>query len=58
MQPIRIGYGYDVHRLSEGRELWVGGVRIESDKGEVAHSDGDVLLHALCDAMGRWLSAT
>ena len=51
MQPIRIGYGYDVHRLSEGRELWVGGVRIESDKGEVAHSDGDVLLHALCDAM-------
>ena len=51
MQPFRIGYGYDVHRLSEGRRLWIGGIIIESDKGEVAHSDGDVLLHALCDAM-------
>ena len=48
---IRIGYGYDVHRLAEGETLWLGGVLISHDKGTVAHSDGDVLIHALCDAM-------
>jgi len=48
---IRVGQGIDFHRLAEGRELWLGGVRIPSDKGCVAHSDGDVLLHAICDAL-------
>lgn len=51
MNPIRIGYGYDVHRLAQGETLWLGGVLIKHDKGTVAHSDGDVLIHALCDAM-------
>lgn len=51
MKKIRIGYGYDVHRLVEGRRLWIGGVSIESPKGEAAHSDGDVLLHAVCDSL-------
>lgn len=48
---FRIGYGYDVHRLAEGESLWLGGVLIPHSKGTVAHSDGDVLIHALCDAM-------
>jgi len=48
---IKIGIGYDVHRLVEGRYLWLGGVQIPSIKGCLAHSDGDVLLHALADAM-------
>ncbi|WP_339734191.1 2-C-methyl-D-erythritol 2,4-cyclodiphosphate synthase [uncultured Sunxiuqinia sp.] len=51
MMPFRIGYGYDVHRLAVGESLWLGGVLIQHDKGTVAHSDGDVLIHALCDAM-------
>jgi 2-C-methyl-D-erythritol 2,4-cyclodiphosphate synthase len=48
---FRIGYGYDVHRLDEGETLWLGGVLVPHSKGTVAHSDGDVLIHALCDAM-------
>ena len=48
---IRIGNGYDVHALAEGLPLWLGGVRIESHTGCVAHSDGDVAIHALCDAL-------
>jgi len=48
---FRIGYGYDVHRLAEGETLWLGGVLIPHSKGTVAHSDGDVLIHALCDAL-------
>jgi len=48
---FRIGYGYDVHRLAEGETLWLGGVLVPHRKGTVAHSDGDVLIHALCDAM-------
>ncbi len=44
------GFGYDSHRLAEGRKLIIGGIIIESDKGTIAHSDGDVLLHALVDA--------
>ncbi|WP_299579374.1 2-C-methyl-D-erythritol 2,4-cyclodiphosphate synthase [uncultured Sunxiuqinia sp.] len=51
MMPFRIGYGYDVHRLAVGESLWLGGILIEHDKGTVAHSDGDVIIHALCDAM-------
>ncbi len=48
---FRIGTGYDVHRLVEGKPLWLGGVNIPFKKGCLAHSDGDVLLHAICDAL-------
>jgi len=48
---FRIGYGFDVHRLAQGERLWLGGVLIPHEKGTVAHSDGDVLIHALCDAL-------
>ena len=51
MIPFRVGLGYDVHRLAEGRELWLGGVRIEHATGLLGHSDADVLLHAVCDAL-------
>lgn len=48
---IRIGHGYDVHALAEGLPLYLGGVKIEHTKGCVAHSDGDVAIHAICDAL-------
>ena len=48
---VRTGIGYDVHRLSAGETLIIGGVRIPSDKGSVGHSDGDVLTHAVVDAL-------
>jgi 2-C-methyl-D-erythritol 2,4-cyclodiphosphate synthase len=48
---MRIGLGEDAHRLEVGRELWIGGLQIDSPRGAVAHSDGDVLLHALSDAL-------
>ena len=48
---IRIGQGYDVHAIAEGLPMWLGGVCIPSDRGFVAHSDGDVAIHALCDAL-------
>lgn len=48
---LRIGQGIDFHRLENGVSLWLGGVLIPSEKGSVAHSDGDVLLHAICDAL-------
>ena len=48
---IRIGNGYDVHALAPGLPMWLGGVRIPSETGFVAHSDGDVAIHALCDAL-------
>jgi 2-C-methyl-D-erythritol 2,4-cyclodiphosphate synthase len=48
---LRIGLGYDVHQLAPGEELWLGGILIPHDKGTIAHSDGDVLLHAICDAL-------
>jgi 2-C-methyl-D-erythritol 2,4-cyclodiphosphate synthase len=48
---IRVGQGIDFHRLYKGRNLWLGGVKIPSEKGCIAHSDGDVLLHAICDAL-------
>ncbi len=48
---IRIGQGIDFHRLEPGLELWLGGIRIPSEYGCVAHSDGDVLLHAICDSL-------
>ena len=47
----RIGFGVDFHQLAAGRELWLGGVQIPHDKGAIGHSDADVLLHAVCDAL-------
>ncbi len=47
----RVGFGFDVHRLVEGRDLWLGGIRIEHTLGLLGHSDADVLIHALCDAL-------
>lgn len=51
MTTLRIGNGYDVHALKAGESLWLGGIKIEHDKGTIAHSDGDVLIHAICDAL-------
>lgn len=51
MSKIRVGFGYDVHRLVEGRELWLGGIKLEHTLGLLGHSDADVLIHALCDAL-------
>ena len=48
---IRVGMGYDVHRLVEGRELWMGGIRLDYEMGLLGHSDADVLIHAICDAI-------
>lgn len=48
---IRVGFGYDMHRLTEGRDLWMGGVKIDFDRGLHGHSDADVLIHAVCDAL-------
>ena len=48
---IRIGMGYDVHQLVEGRGLWLGGIKIEHTHGLLGHSDADVLIHAVCDAL-------
>ncbi len=49
--PVRIGFGVDFHQLISGRELWIGGINIPHSKGALGHSDADVLLHAICDAM-------
>ena len=49
--PFKIGNGYDVHAMKEGLPMWLGGIQVESDRGFVAHSDGDVAIHALCDAL-------
>ncbi|WP_321425630.1 2-C-methyl-D-erythritol 2,4-cyclodiphosphate synthase [uncultured Bacteroides sp.] len=48
---IRVGFGFDVHALVSGRELWMGGVKLEHEKGLLGHSDADVLIHAVCDAL-------
>ena len=48
---IRVGFGYDVHKLVEGRELWLGGIKLEHPLGTLGHSDADVLIHAICDAL-------
>ncbi len=48
---IRVGFGFDVHRLVEGRQLWLGGIMLEHAKGLLGHSDADVLIHAICDAL-------
>ena len=48
---IRVGFGFDVHRLVEGRDLWLGGIKIDHNMGLLGHSDADVLIHAICDAL-------
>ncbi len=48
---IRVGFGYDVHQLQEGAEFWLGGIRIDHTSGAVGHSDADVLIHVICDAL-------
>jgi 2-C-methyl-D-erythritol 2,4-cyclodiphosphate synthase len=48
---LRVGFGYDVHRFAENRELWLGGIKIEHHMGLAGHSDADVLIHAICDAL-------
>ncbi len=48
---MRIGFGYDVHRFAEGRDLWLGGIKIPYSKGLLGHSDADVVIHAICDAL-------
>ena len=51
MSGFRIGFGYDVHQLKEGEEFWLGGIIIPHSKGAVGHSDADVLIHVICDAL-------
>lgn len=48
---FRVGFGYDMHRLVEGRDLWLGGIKINHEKGLYGHSDADVLIHTICDAL-------
>ena len=48
---IRVGFGYDVHKLVENRDLWLGGIKIDYELGLLGHSDADVLIHAICDAI-------
>jgi len=48
---LRVGFGIDFHQLTAGRDLWIGGVKIPHEKGALGHSDADVLLHAICDAL-------
>jgi len=48
---MRIGFGYDVHRFAESRDLWLGGIKIPHSKGLLGHSDADVVIHAICDAL-------
>ena len=51
MSNFRIGFGYDVHQLKEGQEFWLGGIQIQHHKGALGHSDADVLVHVICDAL-------
>lgn len=51
MKNIRVGIGYDVHQFAEGKELWLGGIKIDATRGLLGHSDADVLIHAICDAL-------
>lgn len=51
MNNFRIGFGYDVHQLQEGYDFWLGGIKVPHDKGAVGHSDADVLVHVICDAI-------
>ena len=51
MNKFRIGFGYDVHQLREGYDFWLGGIKLAHEKGAVGHSDADVLIHVICDAL-------
>lgn len=51
MIKTRVGFGYDVHQLAEGYDFWLGGIKIPSDRGAVGHSDADVLVHVICEAL-------
>ena len=51
MKGIRVGMGFDVHQLTDGNDFWLGGIKLPAAKGAVGHSDADVLLHAICDAL-------
>ena len=51
MMNIRVGFGYDVHQLKEGYDFWLGGIKLEHELGAVGHSDADVLIHVICDAL-------
>lgn len=51
MTPFRIGFGYDVHQLELGYDFWLGGIKVDHEKGAVGHSDADVLIHVICDAL-------
>ncbi|MCC6691423.1 MAG: 2-C-methyl-D-erythritol 2,4-cyclodiphosphate synthase [Bacteroidia bacterium] len=51
MNKMRIGFGYDVHQLQDGKAFWLGGIKLNHNKGSVGHSDADVLIHAICDAL-------
>lgn len=51
MNNFRIGFGYDVHQLKVDHEFWLGGIRVQHEKGAVGHSDADVLIHVICDAI-------
>ena len=51
MMKIRVGFGFDVHQLEEGKDFWLGGIKLSHSKGAVGHSDADVLIHAICDAL-------
>lgn len=51
MMKIRVGFGFDVHQLQEGKDFWLGGIKLTHTKGAVGHSDADVLIHAICDAL-------
>ena len=48
---FRVGFGFDVHKLVEGEEFWLGGILLDHHKGAIGHSDADVLIHAICDAL-------
>lgn len=48
---IKVGFGYDVHQLKEGEDFWLGGIKLEHTKGAIGHSDADVLIHSICDAL-------
>lgn len=48
---IRVGFGYDVHKLEDGEDFWLGGIKVDHVKGAVGHSDADVLIHVICDAL-------
>ena len=48
---IKVGFGYDVHQLKEGEDFWLGGIKLDHTKGAIGHSDADVLIHSICDAL-------